>query len=237
MSGEHVIHETAGGWHVEWVAETGSTNDDLLAAADAGTARHRSALRTDHQTAGRGRLDRRWSAPPGENLLVSLLFTDVPERPAQLTQVVGLAVVDAIEQLAGDRVASLGLKWPNDVLVDGRKAAGVLAQQAPNGAVVVGAGVNLGWAPDGAARLGDVDPDGFLLTVLDAFDALPDDVSELYRASLATLGRRVRVERPTDAIVGTAIDVDAHGRLVVLDECAISHHIEAGDVIHLRPAP
>ena len=190
-------------------------------------------LRADHQTAGRGRLDRRWDAPAGANLLVSILFR-APIEPAELVRRVGLAVVLAARDACGVDAA---LKWPNDVLVDGRKAAGVLAQQAPNGAVVVGAGVNLGWAPDGAARLGDVDPDGFLLTVLDAFDALPDDVSELYRASLATLGRRVRVERPTDAIVGTAIDVDAHGRLVVLDECAISHHIEAGDVIHLRPAP
>jgi BirA family biotin operon repressor/biotin-[acetyl-CoA-carboxylase] ligase len=219
------------GWHVRHVAETGSTNADLL--AEAATARDRTVLRADHQTAGRGRLDRRWDAPAGANLLVSILFRG-PIEPAELVRRVGLAVVLAARDACGVDAA---LKWPNDVLVDGRKAAGVLAQQAPNGAVVVGAGVNLGWAPDGAARLGDVDPDGFLRTVLDAFDALPDDVSELYRASLATLGRRVRVERPTDAIVGTAIDVDAHGRLVVLDECAISHHIEAGDVIHLRPAP
>ena len=189
-------------------------------------------LRADHQTAGRGRLDRRWDAPAGTNLLVSILFRG-PTDPPELVRRVGLAVtLAARDTCAVDAV----LKWPNDVLVGGRKVAGVLAQRAPNGVVVVGAGVNLGWAPDGAARLGDVDPAEFLLAVLDAFDTLPEDVTDLYRASLATLGQRVRVERPTDAIVGTAIDVDAHGRLVVLDECAISHHIDAGDVIHLRPA-
>ena len=217
-------------WNIRHVAETGSTNADLLDEAEA--APDRTVLRTDHQTAGRGRLDRRWDAPPGSNLLVSLLFRDVDD-PGDLVRRVGLAVARAARRVAHvDAV----LKWPNDVLVEGRKLAGVLAQRAPNGVVVVGTGVNLGWAPEGAARLDGVAPDEFLHEVLAAFDALPADIGDTYRASLATLGQRVRVERPTDELVGTAIDVDATGRLVVLDDCAISHHVDAGDVVHLRPA-
>src|SRR5690606_25135064 len=78
------------GWLVTSVAETGSTNADLLAAAATG-APDRTVLVTDHQTGGRGRLDRRWDAPPGTNLLVSILFRSVPRFPADLTHRVGLA--------------------------------------------------------------------------------------------------------------------------------------------------
>ena len=216
-------------WHLRYVDETGSTNTDLLAEAD--SAPDRTVLRTGHQTAGKGRLDRRWDAPPGTNLLVSLLFRDAPE-PADLVRRVGLAVLGAARRVAG---VEAGLKWPNDVVVDGAKVAGVLAQRAPNGVVVVGTGVNLRWAPDGAARLGDIDPAVFLEQVLRAFDELPDDVGERYRSHLVTLGQRVRVVRPRDELIGTAVDVDADGRLVVVDECAISHHVDVGDIVHLRP--
>ena len=82
------------------VAETGSTNADLLTWADAGTTPDRSVLRADHQTAGRGRLDRRWDAPSGASLLVSLLFLEPPSVPTRLTQAVGRATLDAIETMA-----------------------------------------------------------------------------------------------------------------------------------------
>ncbi len=219
------------GWRVRWVTETGSTNADLLAVAD--SAPDRSVLVADHQSAGRGRLDRRWDAPPGANLLVSILFRDVPDDPGELTRRVGLAAVDAVASVAGVRAR---LKWPNDVLLDDRKLAGILAQRAGNGAVVVGIGVNVGWAPDGAAALGHRHrPADVLAALLIAYDALPADVHPHYRAALATIGQRVRVELPADEIVGTAIDVEADGRLVVLDECAVTHRLDVGDVVHLRP--
>ncbi len=218
------------GWHVREVAETGSTNADLIALA--ATAPDRTVLRTDHQTAGRGRLDRRWDAPPGANLLVSVLFRVVPDDPTELSRRIGLAIVGAARELTG---SDARLKWPNDVLLGGDKVAGILAQRAPNGAVVVGAGINLGWAPPGAARFGgDITPARALRALLDAYDALPADITETYRQALDTLGRRVRVERSGDDLVGTAVDIDDDGRLVVVDECAISHRIDVGDVIHLR---
>jgi BirA family biotin operon repressor/biotin-[acetyl-CoA-carboxylase] ligase len=189
-------------------------------------------LVTDHQTAGRGRLDRRWDAPPGENLLVSMLFRDVPDPPGSLTHRVGLAVVDAVRDIAGGDVA---LKWPNDVLLGDRKLAGILAQRAADGPVVVGLGLNVGWAPDGAASLGAaVTPAAVLARVLAAYDALPADVTDRYRDALSTLGAAVRVELPTGSIEGRAVGVEPDGRLVVLDACAVTHRVDVGDVVHLR---
>jgi BirA family biotin operon repressor/biotin-[acetyl-CoA-carboxylase] ligase len=217
------------------VAETGSTNADLLQAIEAG-APDGTVLVTDHQTAGRGRLDRHWDAPPGANLLVSILFRSVPEPPIALTRRVGIAAVDAVAALTG---RDARLKWPNDVLLDGRKLAGILAQRSPGGPVVVGLGLNVGWAPEGAAALGpEVRPVAVLTEVLAALDrAAPTEpamIDTRYRLLLATLGMSVRVELAGGDLLGTAVDVDADGRLVVLDACAITHRVDAGDVVHLR---
>jgi BirA family biotin operon repressor/biotin-[acetyl-CoA-carboxylase] ligase len=219
----------AGRWSVWFVAETGSTNADLLARPE---SPDRTVLVAGHQTAGRGRLDRTWQAPPGANLLASILFRDVPDEPGDLTRAVGIAAVDAVLAVAG---VEARLKWPNDVLLDGRKLAGILAQRAPSGEVVVGIGLNVGWAPDGAALLGPgVEPVAVLTELLRALQALGADAPDRYRALLDTLGRRVRVELAAGEIVGRAVDVARDGGLRVIDECAITHHIEAGDVVHLR---
>jgi BirA family biotin operon repressor/biotin-[acetyl-CoA-carboxylase] ligase len=227
----------AAGWQIEWVAATGSTNADLLAAGTAG-APDRSVLAADHQTAGRGRLDRRWEAPAGANLLVSILLRHVPEHPHEMTQRVALAALHACRATTG---AEPTLKWPNDLLLDGAKLAGVLAQAGSSAAgpfVVVGLGLNVGWAPEGAARLGDdVTPRQVLSALLSAYDALPAEIADTYRGHLATIGQQVRVELPDARFVtGRAVDVEVDGRLVVLDECAITHRLHTGDVVHLRPA-
>ena len=139
---------------------TGSTNADLLArAAD---QEHGSVLVTLDQTAGRGRLDRSWSAPAGETLAASLLVrADLDERDrGWLPLVAGAAMRDAIAALlpgsavvggadgaepsrASRPTTDVVVKWPNDVQVDGRKVCGILCQVAGDGSVVVGAGVNL----------------------------------------------------------------------------------------------
>ena len=213
------------------VVETGSTNADLLAAARHG-APDRTVIVADHQTAGRGRLDRRWDAPPGVNLLASILFRQVPAHPTELTRRVGLAALEACHAVAA--VDAL-LKWPNDVLLGERKLAGILAQRAHDGSVVVGIGLNVGWAPDGAASLGAAAAPGDVLeALLRAYEGLPSDVTARYRASLATLGRRITVHLPGRDVEGIAVDVEADGRLVVLDDCAVTHRFDAGDVVHLR---
>jgi BirA family biotin operon repressor/biotin-[acetyl-CoA-carboxylase] ligase len=225
------------GWRVHHVEQTGSTNADLLAAYEAGDAGDRFVLASDHQTDGRGRLDRRWDAPPGTGLLVSMLFETVPEVPVHVTWRVGLAAVSAVRRLSADGLdssARVGLKWPNDVLLDDRKLAGVLARRAANGAVVVGIGLNVSWAPPGAAQLGDdIGPSAVLRQLLTDFDALPDEIGELYHRELLTLGREVKIELPGDRVVsGTALDVDPTGRLVVRDGSGSVHHFDAGDVVH-----
>lgn len=228
---DHFRRDWPPGWHVEYVDETGSTNADLLAAAAAG-APDRTVLATGHQTAGRGRLDRRWDAPPGTNLLVSILFRDVPAVPGDLTRRVGVAAADAVRATTG---ATAVLKWPNDVLLDGRKLGGILAQRAAAGPVVVGLGLNVGWAPDGAARLGDgVEVADVLAALLVAYDALPEDVHPRYLELLDTVGREVVVELPDGELTGRAVDVERDGRLVVIDACAVTHRVDVGDVVHAR---
>ena len=101
--------------------------------------------------------------------------------------------------------------------------------------VVVGIGINVRWAPPDAARLGEqYDPQMLLAALLTAYDALPDDITDRYRSSLATLGTAVRVHLPDGEVEGRAIDVEADGRLVVLDACGITHRFAVGDVVHLR---
>ena len=228
------------------VDETASTNADLIDAVLAGSAGDRTVLAADHQTAGRGRLDRRWEAPAGANLLVSMVVDPIPAVPAEVTHRVGLAAVAAVRRfLDADTAATVGLKWPNDVLLGERKLAGILAQRVPGrDAVVVGMGLNVGWAPDGAAALvpmtddAAIAPAHVLLAVLEALDSLPVDVGQCYSDELRTLGRTVRVELPGDAgsLVGRADAVDALGRLVVIDATGQRHALDVGDVVHVRPA-
>jgi len=188
-----------------------------------------------HQSAGRGRLERTWDAPPGANLLASLLLrdADLAGGANAAVQRLSLAAVEACTRVAG---VTPVLKWPNDLLLGGAKLAGVLAQGG-DGFVVVGIGLNVGWAPPGAARLGDAyEPLAVLDAALRAFDALPADLAVAYRARLATLGQRVRVELPGDRVLeGIAVDVRADGRLVV-DSAGTEHVIDTGDVVHLRGA-
>ena len=218
------------GWHVQVVDETGSTNVDLLQSAAAG-APDRTVLVARHQTAGRGRLERKWEAPAGLNLLVSILFRDVPASPHTLTQRVAVAAVRACERVAGVKPA---LKWPNDLLVDGKKLAGILAQ-ATASVVVVGIGLNVGWAPVGATRLGkDIDPLHVLRELLFAYDELPADPWAQYRENMGTLGRRVRVELAGATVSGRALDVERDGRLLVVDDAGVKHRFDVGDVVHLR---
>lgn len=129
---------------IEVVDETGSTNADLAAAAREG-APVGSVLLADHQSAGRGRLGRTWTAPPGTGIAMSVLVRPSVslERWTWLPLLAGLAVSDGIRQEA-DLPADL--KWPNDVLVLGRKVCGVLAErvETPSGpAVVIGMGLNV----------------------------------------------------------------------------------------------
>ena len=248
---------------VTWVAETGSTNADLLAEARAGAPGGRVAV-TDHQTAGRGRRGRSWSDPPGSSLLVSVLFRPRevlgPEQAHLLTAAVALSAAEAVGEVAG---VDLDLKWPNDLVVgdadDLRKVAGVLAESvvadARLEAVVVGTGLNVNWPeagsldlPPGAAAVSQlaerpIDRGELLAAWLRRLDrwwaaiagGRTDELLSAYRDRLSTLGQAVAIETPAGAVHGRAVDITAEGHLVI--ETATGRRTFAvGDVVHLRPA-
>lgn len=179
-----------------------------------------SVVVADHQTAGRGRLSRHWEAPPGTGLHASFV---VPPGPL-LSLAAGVAVAEA----CGPEVR---LKWPNDLLLNGLKAGGILVETS-RGKAIVGVGVNLGWAPPGAARV-ERTRDELLEKVkveLDRWASAPaDEVLAAWRRRSDTLGRKVRVELPDRVLEGNAEDVDDHGSLIV-----DGVHVSVGDVIHLR---
>jgi BirA family biotin operon repressor/biotin-[acetyl-CoA-carboxylase] ligase len=235
------------------LAEVDSTNRYVLDAAHGGEPAGLVVV-ADHQLAGRGRLGRTWEAAPGSSLLLSVLLR--PRRTVDelhlCTATVALAMADAVAEVAG---FTPGLKWPNDLLADGRKLAGVLAEAdlGASGAVravVVGIGINVG---------ADAVPPELVATATacevvagravdreELFEAFlgglgvrlgrPDaELVDDYRTRLDTLGRRVRVERSTGSIEGVATDVDPVGGLVVRSLDGVTTTVSAGDVVHLRP--
>jgi BirA family biotin operon repressor/biotin-[acetyl-CoA-carboxylase] ligase len=201
------------------LAETTSTNSVLLSRARDGAPEGLVAV-ADYQTAGRGRFDRKWEAPPGTSLLFSVLLrpsaADLPPGRRHLAVgAVSLAVAEAARVVAG---AELALKWPNDLVVAAgplmdRKVAGVLAETGatttpgpgpvPAPAIVIGVGVNVRWAPPQATAASldavaarPVDRDELLVESLLALDRLYghwDMVSRRYREASATVGREVTV--------------------------------------------
>jgi BirA family biotin operon repressor/biotin-[acetyl-CoA-carboxylase] ligase len=216
--------------------EIDSTNRYLLDEARAGAPEGVVAV-ADHQTAGRGRLGRRWESDPGAALLCSVLLRPSlpPDRLHLATAVVALAAAEACDDVAGVRPE---VKWPNDLLVGDRKLAGILAESVPAEAdlraVVVGIGINVTAAPADASCLGaDVDRDELLVALLTALDRRYgrwDEVTAEYRARCSTVGRRVRVEAAGgDPFEGEAVGVTDEGHLVVGDRV-----VAAGDVHHLR---
>ncbi len=228
------------GWWVEHVAETTSTNTDLFDRAQLGAPTH-SVIAADFQSAGRGRLDRTWEAVRGENLLVSLLFRDSLRPQHQFAQIVGLAAVQACQQLAG---VLPSLKWPNDLLIEGRKLSGLLAA-AESDFVVVGIGINVNWAPEDAVALSEfasgtrLDPADLLRLLLSNIDDIEqlafEELHRMYASSLTTIGSAVRVERTDHTVlVGVATAVHDDGRLTVVDEGGKTHLIDTGDIVHLR---
>lgn len=161
-----------------------------------------SIVIADHQTAGRGRLDRRWEAPSGTALLVSFVLSPNP----LLSLAAGVAAAEA----CGPKVR---LKWPNDLLLDDRKLGGILVEAGPARAVC-GIGINLTWAPDGAAMLGQPRDLVFerLRAEMGEWTAAPaDQVLGRWRQLSATLGRRVRI----DGTEGMAEDLGPKGELIV----------------------
>ena len=252
---------TAGqfGRDYQYLADVASTNDVVQASAQAGAAEGLVVV-AGRQTAGRGRLQRRWDAPAGRSLLMSLLFR--PPAPfahtaGRITMLCGTSLVVAIRAVAGLRVQ---LKWPNDLIIADAgvpggwlKLAGMLSEVVLSDAgrpeaLVVGVGVNVNVAAEDLPALA---PNAGSLAVIagreidraDLLDAFLAEVDRCYagllrgidplpdwRAQLAWLGAAVVVRRAGDVIQGTAVDVDDDGALVLRLPDGRHRRFLAGDV-------
>lgn len=243
---------------VQIVETTDSTNADVVAAVTADPAGwpHLSLLITDDQRAGRGRLDRTWTAPAGTALAVSVVL-DAGRVPMEMRGWIPLAAGAAMTHAVAGRLAGHGstaeLKWPNDVLVGGGKICGILAEAVPGSldTVVVGAGVNtrmtradlpVSTATSFAAIGIDVDDDALLADYVKALGGFlatlsAGDVARVAREIgklCATVGREVTVSLPDGTTLqGRAERLDAEGRLVV-ESGTLQTVVAAGDVVHVR---
>lgn len=240
------------GYGFEWREETGSTNADALGEAAKGRP-GRLWVVAGRQTAGRGRHGRQWASPVG-NLYASVLLQNPCEIAiaSQLGFVAGLAIHDAISA-TGLQVPRLTLKWPNDVLLDGKKIAGLLleAQTAPKNRlnIVIGFGVNVASPPANpqypAAALSSENGVSVatLFAVLasffhDRFTRWRDtsgaqerfsEIRELWLERAAGIGSEAGVRLPTGMIQGTISGIDELGRLELRTESGIEI-VDAGDL-------
>ncbi|MFT4217675.1 MAG: biotin--[acetyl-CoA-carboxylase] ligase [Micropruina sp.] len=229
------------------VPSTASTNADLVAAARSGAAAG-TVLVADHQSAGRGRFDRRWEAPPGASVAVSVLLRPDGASIARwmwLPLIAGVAVAEGIGASAG---LGAEVKWPNDVLVGGRKVCGILSERVDD-AAVIGIGINTALDADElpvptatSLRLAGSDASatdvviGVLTALEDAYRRWEStaDLREWYVRQCSTIGREVRMEQPGGGYVeGRATGVDASGCLLVWTASG-ERAFAAGDVLHLR---
>lgn len=232
------------------LVHVGSTNDQVLELAANGAAEGTCVV-AEEQVAGRGRRDRTWASPPGAGLWCSVLVRagDVPrDRWALVPIAAGLAARAAI---AGSGVDAV-LKWPNDVVVlvsgEVRKLAGVLVQAGAGDALAVGIGINVSLRIDElpvptatsiAMSGGSTDRAALLAQLLAALSAQlelwrsdPAALLAEFRESCATVGKAVVVDLPDGRQVrGEAVDIDAHGHLVV-EASGNRETFSAGDVVH-----
>jgi BirA family biotin operon repressor/biotin-[acetyl-CoA-carboxylase] ligase len=232
----------------------GSTNGDVLQMASQG-APHGTVVAADRQTAGRGRMGRQWVSPPGANLYFSVLLRPAapPFVVPQLALVAGLSVAEAVEQQAP--AVEAGVKWPNDVLVAGRKLAGILCEMEAEAdavhAVVVGIGLNVNSGRDdfppllrkratslrieSGCEIGRVD---MLAAVLNALEA---NYNQWAQGGLASLlpamearsvlkGKYVTVSAHRREMAGVVTELDADGCLVLEQEGGTQVHVPSGEV-------
>jgi len=221
-----------------------STNLELARLITTSAKPDLFAVVAAEQTAGRGRLERSWVSEPGTSISLSVLLEPTKNVEQGLVPLfVGSCVARALSTITGK---DAGVKWPNDVLIDGRKICGVLSELTDQG-VIAGIGINLErqqGAPDTACAVSDfasADFDGALSMVLAELRAgWSDWLSEgndfalgLIRSTSVTVGMKVRAIMPSgEEVVGTAVSIESDGRLCI--EGSETHLVSAADVWHLR---
>ncbi|APV44060.1 biotin-[acetyl-CoA-carboxylase] ligase [Dehalogenimonas formicexedens] len=223
----------------------GSTMDRARELAQKG-AREGTLVIAAEQTEGRGRLNRAWISPAGSLYLSILLYPDAEKLP-YLTVLAGLAVAEAIEEVTSIHT---DLKWPNDVLIRGKKVAGILVESGVSKTrnyTVIGMGINVniqtgscleiaGIATSLSDHIGrPVDPLALLRALIDRLEFLyssfdQNAILKLWKSRLITLGRRVKATSGTSVFEGAAIDVNSDGALIIRRDDGTECAVVAGDV-------
>lgn len=234
-------------WPAPEILETTPSTMTEVERRAARSAPEGTVVVAEEQTAGRGRRGRAWESSARAGLWWSILLR--PQVPADrlgwLPLVVGVGVARGL-QLAAD--VGVALKWPNDVLVDGRKLAGILAERLADGSVIVGVGINTEQdaadLPEGGASLRtvgvSVDRTAVLVNVLSAVAGTyrewlaGADVSGEYAGLSATLGQDVHADLGDRMVIGRAVRLGPSGELVVVDAGGAEHELTAGDVTLTR---
>jgi BirA family biotin operon repressor/biotin-[acetyl-CoA-carboxylase] ligase len=233
------------------LARVTSTSDEAARLAEGGAA-HGTVVVADEQTAGRGRQGRRWHSPAGANLYLSMVLRPSlsPGEVAPITLAAGIGVCDAVNS-AG---VAASLKWPNDLLVRGRKLAGILSEMNTRNRtvdhVIVGIGIDVNQtafppelaaiATSMAAELGrPVDREAFLGVLLEDLERWLDvffagggeAIAGAWTARARLAGRRVRATTAAGPIEGRPDGVDAAGALIVIDDQGGRHRVVSGEVV------
>jgi BirA family biotin operon repressor/biotin-[acetyl-CoA-carboxylase] ligase len=238
------ISRALAGWvpEVRFLPQVASTNPVAMRWAQQG-AGDLALVVADHQTEGRGRLNRRWFAPPGTCLLFSLVMR--PHLDPAEFGLLGLATGVAVCRALSIQRLSPQLKWPNDVLLGHRKTAGILSETDGSSVVIMGVGINVNVAslpPEaGSAATSmaleaghEFDRLDTLRLVIEALAPLSRkgarEIRDAYLPWCGTLGMEVLVELAGQTITGRAVDVSASGALVLEG----GRTIESADVVHLR---
>lgn len=233
-------------WRVSVVELTGSTQNDLLQLVESNNALDGQVIATEFQSDGRGRLDRTFEAPAQSALLFSFYIKPRNQRSEWgfIPLIAGLSLVRAITTI--DTAMNVSLKWPNDLIINEKKCAGIIAQTTNEG-IVIGIGLNVSITPNelpvstatSLAIEGSTITDRDLLlshllnTFAELFEAW-EEGSELldeYASASSTIGKKVRIELPGGENLEATVARISHTGELVLDD---GRHVSAGDVIHLR---
>ena len=226
------------------------STQNMVAAAGIRHEPEGLTVSVDEQTAGRGRFNRTWMSPHGGSILMSVLLRPSPEILPLVVMITALAARDAIIQAAPDLEPEI--KWPNDILLNGRKTCGILVEtmrdEPANTFSVLGMGVNVNWDTASVPEIAEVSTSlgresgrfvprvSVMVPLLEGLERLYEDAKEgddilgRWRGSLVTLGRDVVVRGSDTEIEGTAEDVDETGALRVRDRLGTLHTVRAGDV-------
>jgi BirA family biotin operon repressor/biotin-[acetyl-CoA-carboxylase] ligase len=229
---EQINQKVAQYWSVSVTEETTSTQIDLANNFKAG-----NVLVAEYQSAGRGRLDRKFEVPPRKGLTFSFCL-DAQTELGWIPLITGLAVSNAINKYLNQNLTNV--KWPNDLLIDGKKLAGILSEKNSFG-VVVGVGINIFQTReelpiDNAVSLsmfGEIDRTELLIEILNELGNMLSNIAihkNEYRSNCATLGKTVRATLPNGEVIeDMAIAISEEGALLLKNR-----EISVGDILHLR---